>query len=82
MAHIAAQFRGGISEEVARVVNLDATIVLANAALESDVTRFVFTSTGNVYRDMNINRPCKEDDIFMPAKLIYPNYAAKDMGAL
>jgi nucleoside-diphosphate-sugar epimerase len=72
VVHIAAQFRGGISEEVARTVNLDATITLAKAALEAGVTRFVFTSTGNVYRDMNVNRPCREDDILMPAKLIYP----------
>ncbi|MDR3600719.1 MAG: NAD(P)-dependent oxidoreductase [Desulfosporosinus sp.] len=72
VVHIAAQFRGGVSEEVAQAVNLDATIALAKAALEAGVTRFVFTSTGNVYRDMNVNRPCKEDDILMPAKLIYP----------
>ncbi|MDD7795534.1 NAD-dependent epimerase/dehydratase family protein [Clostridium sp. 'White wine YQ'] len=70
--HIAAQFRGGISEEVARAVNLDATITLAKASLEAGVTRFVFTSTGNVYRDISVNRLCREDDILMPAKLIYP----------
>ena len=54
MVHTAAQFRGGISEEVAQAVNLDATITLAKAALEAGVTRFVFTSTGNVYRGMNL----------------------------
>ena len=72
VAHIAAQFRGGISEEVARAVNLDATIALAKTALEAGVTRFVFTSTNNVYRDLNVNRPCREDDILVPAKEIYP----------
>ncbi len=72
VVHIAAQFRGGISEEVARAVNLDATIALANAALATDVTRFVFTSTSNVYRDLNVNRPCREEDILEPAKAIYP----------
>lgn len=72
VVHTAAQFRGGISEETARTVNFDATIALAKVALEAGVKRFVFTSTGNVYRDMNVNRPCREDDILMPAKLIYP----------
>ncbi|GFP75496.1 NAD-dependent epimerase/dehydratase family protein [Clostridium fungisolvens] len=72
VVHTAAQFRGGISDEVATAVNLDATISLAKAALEAGVTRFVFTSTGNVYRDINVNRPCREDDILVPAKLMYP----------
>lgn len=72
VVHIAAKFRGGISEEIARAVNLDATITLAKAALEAGVTRFVFTSTGNVYRDIKVNRPCREDDILIPAKEIYP----------
>jgi nucleoside-diphosphate-sugar epimerase len=72
VVHTAAQFRGGISEEVARAVNLDATIALAKAALEAGVTRFVFTSTSNVYRGMNVNRPCREDDILIPATEIYP----------
>lgn len=72
VVHIAAQFRGGISEEVARSVNLDATISLAKAALDVGVTRFVFTSTGNVYRGIDVNRPCREDDILVPATEIYP----------
>jgi nucleoside-diphosphate-sugar epimerase len=70
--HTAAQFRGDISEEIARTVNLDATIALAKAALQGGVTRFVFTSTGNVYLGMNIDRPCREDDILAPAMSIYP----------
>ncbi|WP_297421483.1 NAD(P)-dependent oxidoreductase [Clostridium sp.] len=72
VVHIAAQFRGGISEEAAQALNQDATIALAKAALDAGVTRFIFTSTNNVYRDMNVNRPCREDDILVPAKLIYP----------
>lgn len=72
VVHTAAQFRGGISEEVARTVNLDATIALGKAALEVGVTRFVFTSTSNVYRGMNVSRPCREDDILIPATEIYP----------
>ena len=72
VVHTAAQFRGGISEETARAVNLNASITLAEAALKADVTRFVFTSTGNVYRGLKQNRPCREDDILVPATEIYP----------
>ncbi len=70
--HTAALFRGGVREEVAQAVNVDATIALAKAALEAGVTRFVFTSTGNVYRDLKVNRPCEEDDILVPATQVYP----------
>ncbi len=72
VVHVAAQFRGGVREEEAKAINLDATIKLAESALEAGVTRFIFTSTGNVYRNMKVNRPCKEDDILMPAEHIYP----------
>lgn len=72
VVHIAAQFRGGVSEEVAQAVNLDATIALAKAALEAGVTRFVFTSTSNVYRDIQVNRPSREDDELTPPTLVYP----------
>lgn len=72
VVHVAAQFRGGISEEVARAVNLDATIALAKASLEAGIRRFVFTSTNNVYRGLDVNRPCREDDTLIPAKEIYP----------
>lgn len=71
VVHIAAQFRGGITEEVARAVNLDATIKLAKAALDAGVTRFVFTSTGNVYNNAEVNRPCREDDV-LTATAVYP----------
>lgn len=72
VVHTAAQFRGDINEEIATAVNLDATIELAKAALDAGVTRFVFTSTGNVYRDLNVNRLCREDDILIPSNLMYP----------
>lgn len=72
VVHAAAQFRGGVSEEISRSLNLDATVTLARAALEAGVTRFVFTSTSNVYRDLNVDRPCREDDILVPAKEVYP----------
>ncbi len=71
VVHIAAQFRGGISEEVARAVNLDATVTLAKAALEAGVTRFIFTSTGNVYNNAKVNRPCRENDV-LTATAVYP----------
>ncbi|SHI75938.1 NAD-dependent epimerase/dehydratase family protein [Desulfosporosinus lacus] len=72
VVHTAAQFRGVINEEATTAINLDATIALAQAALDAGVTRFVFTSTSNVYRDLTVNRPCREDDILVPATLIYP----------
>ena len=72
VVHIAAKFRGGITEEAARAVNLDATVALAKAALEAGITRFVFTSTGNVYRGLTLDRPCREDDVLVPATEIYP----------
>lgn len=72
VVHAAAQFRGGVSEEISRSLNLDATVTLARAALEAGVTRFVFTSTSNVYRDLDVDRPCREDDVLAPAKEVYP----------
>ncbi len=72
VVHAAAQFRGGVSEEISRSLNLDATVTLARAALEAGVTRFVFTSTSNVYRDLDVDRPCREDDVLVPAKEVYP----------
>jgi dihydroflavonol-4-reductase len=72
VVHIAAQFRGGVSEEVAQAVNLDATIKLAKAALEAGITRFVFTSTSNVYANIKVNRPCREDDVLTPPTAVYP----------
>lgn len=72
VVHIAAQFKGGVSEEVAQAVNLDATIKLAKATLEVGITRFVFTSTSNVYANIQIDRPCREDDVFTPPTAVYP----------
>lgn len=71
VVHIAAQFRGGISEEMAKAINIDATITLAKAALDAGVTRFVFTSTGNVYNNSQVNRPCMENDVLTATEL-YP----------
>lgn len=80
VVHLAAQFRG-VSEEVARVSNLDASIILAQAALEAHVTRFVFASTNLVYGDNNKNRPNREDDSLMPIQA-YPQTKAAAEKAL
>ncbi len=46
--HLAAFFRGATPEEVHKV-NLEGTIALARAALDSNVERFIFSSTNLVY---------------------------------
>jgi Nucleoside-diphosphate-sugar epimerases len=48
VVHLAAFFRGASDEET-RAVNLTGTVSLANAALEADVPRFIYTSTNLVY---------------------------------
>lgn len=70
VVHLAAQFRG-VSEEIARASNIDASIILAKAALEAGVTRFVFSSTSLVYSGISRNNPCREDDVLQPT-LAYP----------
>ncbi|HBF37915.1 MAG TPA: NAD(P)-dependent oxidoreductase [Firmicutes bacterium] len=70
VVHLAAQFRG-VSEEVARVSNIDASIILAKTALEVGVTRFVFSSTSLVYSGVSKNSPCREDDVLQPI-MAYP----------
>lgn len=70
VVHLAAQFRG-VSEEIARVSNIDASIILAKSALEAGVTRFVFSSTSLVYGGISRNNLCKEDDVLQPV-LPYP----------
>lgn len=47
--HLAATFRDAPSPERATAVNTDASIALAEAALDAGVTRFVFASTNLVY---------------------------------
>lgn len=70
VVHLAAQFRG-VSEEIARVSNIDASIILAKAALDAGVTRFVFSSTSLVYGGISRINPCSEDDVLQPV-LPYP----------
>ena len=49
VVHLAATFRDAPTPERANAVNADASTALAEAALEADVTRFVFASTNLVY---------------------------------
>jgi nucleoside-diphosphate-sugar epimerase len=48
VVHLAAFFRGASAEET-HAVNLTGTVSLANAALDADVPRFIYTSTNLVY---------------------------------
>lgn len=80
VVHLAAQFRG-VSEEVARAANIDASIILAKAALEAHVPRFVFASTNLVYGDNTKNRPSRENDTLMPIQA-YPKTKANAEEAL
>lgn len=66
VVHLAAQFRG-VDEDTTRISNIDGSIVLARAALQADVPRFVFSSTNNVYGSGNRSRPNREDDELRPA---------------
>ncbi|MBP1994361.1 NAD-dependent epimerase/dehydratase family protein [Paenibacillus eucommiae] len=66
VVHLAAQFRG-VDEATARMSNIDASIVLAEAALKANVPRFVFASTNLVYGASTHSRPSREDDGLRPA---------------
>nr|WP_202971679.1 NAD(P)H-binding protein [Loigolactobacillus backii] len=46
--HVAAQFRGNVSDEQQNDINFKATLNLANSAILAGVKRFVFASTSNV----------------------------------
>ncbi|SFI69203.1 Nucleoside-diphosphate-sugar epimerase [Paenibacillus sp. UNC496MF] len=66
IVHLAAQFRG-VDENTTRTANFDGSLALARAALETDVPRFVFSSTNNVYGSVVRSRPNREDDELRPA---------------
>lgn len=70
VVHLAAQFRG-VSEEIAQIANVDASISLAKAALDAGVKRFVFASTNLVYGTNKENRPSREGDALRPM-MAYP----------
>ena len=61
VVHLAALFRTFTDNEGIAKTNHAGTIALAHAARAAGVKRFVFTSTGNVYRTDNLH-PSKEDD--------------------
>lgn len=63
VVHLAAQFRSVDT----RVVNVDGSITLAQAALNMGVPKFVFASTGLVYGSGGPSRPRREDDELRPA---------------
>jgi len=65
VVHLAAVLRSTDADEIRRA-NLDATLRLADAALDAGVGRFVFTSTNLVYPG-GLGRPATEDD--QPAPL-------------
>jgi nucleoside-diphosphate-sugar epimerase len=65
VVHLAAVLRSTDADEV-RQANLDATLRLADAALDAGVGRFVFVSTNLVYPG-GLGRPATEDD--QPAPL-------------
>ncbi|SHG75109.1 Nucleoside-diphosphate-sugar epimerase [Chryseolinea serpens] len=60
--HIAAFFRSFTDNEGIIKTNHSGTVALAKASMAAGVKRFIFTSTGNVYRPDN-QRPSKEDDL-------------------
>ncbi len=60
--HIAAFFRSFTDNEGIIKTNHSGTVALAKASIAAGVKRFIFTSTGNVYRPDN-QRPSKEDDL-------------------
>ncbi|WP_136606134.1 NAD-dependent epimerase/dehydratase family protein [Paenibacillus dokdonensis] len=66
VVHLAAQFRG-VDEATARISNIDASILLAKAALKANVPRFVFASTNLVYGAGTHSRPSREYDGLRPA---------------
>ncbi|WP_217596479.1 NAD(P)-dependent oxidoreductase [Cohnella sp. GbtcB17] len=68
--HLAAQFRG-VDEETTRTANLDGTIALAHATLQTEVPRLIFASTSTVYGSVVRTRPSREDDELSPTQA-YP----------
>jgi nucleoside-diphosphate-sugar epimerase len=74
--HLAAAFRGGESAERSAAVNTDASVTLAQAALDTGVTRFVFASTNLVY-GAGHTAPQDEQAELLPSSMPSPYPAAK-----
>lgn len=81
VVHLAAAFRGGISEEEAMEVNHESSVTLARAALAAGVSRFVFASTTLVYGPGR-GRPAREDDEPRPAHAYPASKAAAERDLL
>jgi nucleoside-diphosphate-sugar epimerase len=79
VVHLAASFRGVSPEETA-AVNRDATLALAQAALDHGTTRFILASTNLVYGPGR-GRPAREVDEPAPA-MPYPQTKAAAEHAL
>lgn len=65
VVHLAAQFRN-VSDEAAWKANVDGTQTLANAAVATGVSRFVFSSTSLVYMDVQREQACLETELLDP----------------
>jgi nucleoside-diphosphate-sugar epimerase len=61
IVHIASSFRAGSANELAGT-DVAGTEALANAALDADISRFVYVSTARVYDGCDYGRPATEDD--------------------
>ncbi|WP_374025282.1 NAD-dependent epimerase/dehydratase family protein [Mycobacterium sp. HNNTM2301] len=61
IVHIASSFRTFSAEEMAET-DIAGTAGLANAALDAGITKFVYTSTNQVYDGCDYGRPATEDD--------------------
>jgi len=59
--HLAAFFRTFTDNEGIIKTNHTGTVALANASIAAGIKRFIFASTGNVYRS-GYQHPAKEDD--------------------
>lgn len=60
--HMAAYFSTSGDNEGVMMANHTGTVALANASIAAGVKRFIYVSTGKVYRP-DYQRPAKEDDL-------------------
>jgi nucleoside-diphosphate-sugar epimerase len=81
VVHLAAAFRGGVTDEEAMAVNRDASTGLARAAVAAGVSRFVFASTNLVYGPGR-GRPAREDDEPRPGHAYPASKAAAEQDLL
>lgn len=80
VVHLAALFRGADENET-RISNIDGSIALAQAALDAQVSRFIFSSTNHVYGSGEQTGPSREDDKLRPA-FAYPQAKVEAEAAL